>query len=281
MSTRRHRRARGASHSNTRRGGVPHLPVTPGPPRRGTETALPADTKAEFMTPSLLSLLSQDVSRLDQVRRDVCDPGASTDQLRKTALWLVSVNEQLQADLARALTCPLTKLLDRDAWMVYANDYITERPTALLFIDLDRFKTVNDSYGHRVGDAVLAEQGQRLHRWCINLGGCAGRLGGDEFLAVVPDGRSLTRNVDSLREELLQPIRLRGMPAALKVGASIGVARTRGGGGDLQGLIDAADIAMYRIKGSGRGRRRVRERRRWFASTLGSLPHRAVLPGAA
>jgi diguanylate cyclase (GGDEF)-like protein/PAS domain S-box-containing protein len=119
-----------------------------------------------------------------------------------------------------------------------------ERP-ALLLIDLDGFKDVNDSYGHHVGDAVLAGVADRL-RACLPPGGTAARIGGDEFAVLLPgaDREEAQAIADRFGRQLEDPFLIDGRP--LRARASVGVAA-----GD-QVLLQDADAAMYRAKRAGR-----------------------------
>ncbi len=124
-------------------------------------------------------------------------------------------------------------------------------PVAAIFVDVDRFKVVNDLYGHAVGDQVLREVALRLSE-AVGDDGEVGRLGGDEFVVVVrgaPSGR-LERLTDSV---------LRGVGPTIDVGhrrfplsVSVGVARAHPDSSAAV-LLDRADLAMYRAKQSGRG----------------------------
>ncbi|HUD34612.1 MAG TPA: sensor domain-containing diguanylate cyclase [Variovorax sp.] len=125
-------------------------------------------------------------------------------------------------------------------------------PLALLFIDLDGFKAVNDSLGHEVGDALLAAFAQRLGG-SLRLPDTAARLGGDEFVVVVEDV-DLHANIDGLAERILisakTPFQLSGHDC--RVSASIGIALHGPACADADLLIKAADTAMYMAKRDGK-----------------------------
>ncbi|MFF8786946.1 GGDEF domain-containing protein [Streptomyces sp. NPDC015125] len=150
---------------------------------------------------------------------------------------------------------PLTGLLTRDGWNRAADRIIRRHDrAAVLIIDLDGFKMVNDTCGHAAGDAVIAATGQRLASWC-GENGIAGRLGGDEFVVVVRDGPRLAAALADLGALLREPVDYRG--GRLSVGASIGAAQVA----DLdsptrEAAMGAADAAMYQVKGHGRSGRR-------------------------
>ncbi|MGW7266383.1 EAL domain-containing protein [Streptomyces sp. NPDC054842] len=135
----------------------------------------------------------------------------------------------------------------------------TDRGTAVLFIDLDGFKAVNDTIGHQAGDELLVQAARRLQD-SVRQGDTAARLGGDEFAAlIVGDGardrsareRHIMDLADRLRITLSQPYAIDGND--VRVAASIGVAFAEPGlgAGELQ---RNADLAMYRAKGAGKGR---------------------------
>lgn len=124
---------------------------------------------------------------------------------------------------------------------------------AVLFIDLDRFKTLNDSYGHGFGDSVLRAVGARLHTRCRREDTLA-RLGGDEFLLILeqlPTAGLAARIAASLLETLERPLQL-DSGHEVYVGASIGIALYPDDGHTAAELIRNADAAMYRAKSSGR-----------------------------
>ncbi len=128
-------------------------------------------------------------------------------------------------------------------------------PTAVLFIDLDKFKVINDSLGHGVGDKVLQIIGARL-RGNIRRGDTVGRLGGDEFAVIAHDvsGPDEARRLaEHIREQLNQPVVVEGR--SLHIDASVGIviadaADAREG----EDLLRDADLAMYQAKTRGRGR---------------------------
>ncbi len=128
-----------------------------------------------------------------------------------------------------------------------------ERGFAVLMIDLDGFKQVNDTWGHAAGDKVLAAVGERA-RACVRASDTVGRLGGDEFLAILPDTQRVgaLQVAEKLREALSRPYSI-GKPAA-HLGASIGVSYYGEDGTDAQALQRAADAALYEAKRRGKNR---------------------------
>lgn len=128
-----------------------------------------------------------------------------------------------------------------------------QRPTALLYIDLDRFKTVNDNLGHEAGDKLLIEVAQRLRR-CVRDADTVARLGGDEFTLILPDLSAPTAAAAvaaNVLKALTRSIRLQGHD--IVIGGSIGIAVAPDDGDDRETLERHADIAMYHAKEKGRG----------------------------
>ncbi|GGK46830.1 bifunctional diguanylate cyclase/phosphodiesterase [Salinarimonas ramus] len=130
---------------------------------------------------------------------------------------------------------------------------------AVLCVDLDHFKSVNDLHGHAVGDAVLVEAGRRM-RPLLSAGATLARLGGDEFAIVKPLRDRAAGEAVALGERLLKAFEgefvLDGGVRA-RPGASIGLAISPEDGTDPQRLLANADMALYRAKSEGRGRLRT------------------------
>jgi diguanylate cyclase (GGDEF)-like protein len=123
-------------------------------------------------------------------------------------------------------------------------------PAAVLLLDVDRFKEVNDALGHERGDLLLQELGARLHRVCE--GEVVARLGGDEFAILLAgsaeEASALAARIHAALEE---PFDLNGF--ALEIAASIGVAASPEHGADVDTLVQHADVAMYVAKGAHAG----------------------------
>jgi diguanylate cyclase (GGDEF)-like protein len=132
-----------------------------------------------------------------------------------------------------------------------------DRKIGLLYIDLDGFKTVNDTFGHPCGDELVRQTAARLEASVRQVDTVA-RLGGDEFAVIIFDIKGL-RTAEELCERLLgelgQPFNLMGNQ--VHVGASIGVAISSGPDTDPDDLLRRADIALYEAKKNGRGRHEV------------------------
>ncbi|MBT2186756.1 EAL domain-containing protein [Sphingobium nicotianae] len=124
---------------------------------------------------------------------------------------------------------------------------------ALLLLDLDRFKEVNDTMGHPAGDALLRQVAQRLLR-LIGTSGKVGRLGGDEFKIVLPsmsDQMELTKLAQSIIHTVSQPYSIDG--SQVIIGVSIGIAIAPTDGTNTETLTRNADLALYAAKADGRG----------------------------
>lgn len=153
-----------------------------------------------------------------------------------------------------AQTDPLTELPNRSGFMAAIDaEILRDRPFALLCVDLDRFKEVNDKLGHPVGDALLRDVAARM-RGVLRADDMLARLGGDEFVV-------LQRNVLDVRDtaELASRIvDVAGRPFSVEahridIGASVGIAHAPSDGAGRDELHRKADVALYRAKAAGRG----------------------------
>jgi diguanylate cyclase (GGDEF)-like protein/PAS domain S-box-containing protein len=126
-------------------------------------------------------------------------------------------------------------------------------PCAILFLDLDGFKPVNDTFGHPKGDAVLQAVAKRLVDE-VGADGHVGRMGGDEFAIVVPDAQS-RRTVENMADRIIQSIKEPYVidQTEICIGVSIGCAFGPVDGATVDDLILKADLALYQAKDSGRG----------------------------
>ncbi len=123
-----------------------------------------------------------------------------------------------------------------------------------MYIDLDRFKEINDTFGHAVGDQVLLEAAARMSG-CVRDSDSVGRVGGDEFLVLLQEVGSEDAAVmvgDKIRTSLNQPFIIGD--TTLSISASIGIALYPEQGCDVNKLARNADIAMYHVKEHGRNK---------------------------
>jgi len=167
----------------------------------------------------------------------------------------VTERANARAELERRATYdPLTGALNRASVLQRLEaQLITATSLGVIFIDLDRFKEVNDQFGHSAGDKLLVEV---VHRVRDNIRGAdtLGRFGGDEFLVVCPEGdmAALTRVATRITNALAEPLDLDD--SAISIHASIGIATSNDGAASAESLIADADTAMYVAKRHGNGR---------------------------
>lgn len=167
---------------------------------------------------------------------------------------IVELEEELRI---RASHDALTDTWNRGAIMQLLEQELArarreKAPTSVMMLDLDRFKSINDNYGHRAGDEVLREMVERVKRALRPYDAC-GRYGGEEFLVVLPkcDLESAARVAERARSAMADAdVSTEG--ASLKVTFSVGVACTTEHGDALAPLIEAADKALYGAKRAGR-----------------------------
>jgi len=215
-----------------------------------TRAALPSGT---IDVPALVKLVDAAYVAFDQER----ERNDRTSLL--TCEEMDALNDQLR-ELAHH--DPLTGLPNRLAFSEFTRSAVARskrgEPFALLLVDLDRFKAINDTLGHAMGDALLCEVASRLKR-CVREGDLVVRMGGDEF-AIVQLSSNLAASAAALARRLVRslsaPYTVRGVH--MTVGASVGVVLS-----DLDTDIDVllrnADQALYRAKNEGRCTWRVFE----------------------
>lgn len=188
-------------------------------------------------------------------------------------LWAARWSEKHQARIAVAHDITERKQMEERLTHMAGHDQLTNLPNrvllqdrlltalasarrersnlSLLFIDVDGFKPVNDSYGHSVGDKLLQQIAQRLSA-CVRVSDTVGRLGGDEFLVLlsgIAAADDVVRVAEKIRLELTRPYQLDGL--CLSIAPSIGIAHYPEHGENDQQLIQSADQAMYQAKKAG------------------------------
>src|SRR5215208_870069 len=181
------------------------------------------------------------------------------DRLEQAVTQLETLQEQLHH---QAFHDPLTDLPNRALFMDRVRRELgrAHGQVAVLFVDVDDFKTVNDSLGHGVGDALLISIAERL-RSCVRPGDVVARLGGDEFAVMLPDVADPVGQGRTIASRILDGFKL---PVAagtelVSVHLSVGIAASLQSGGDSDELIRNADVAMYQAKSKGKGRFEVFE----------------------
>jgi diguanylate cyclase (GGDEF)-like protein len=191
--------------------------------------------------------------------RMICEPVG--DDIAATFIDVTDSKAKEQQMESIAWSDPLTGVLNRRGFERDAAQRLTDSPDdatgALLFIDLNEFKDINDRYGHTIGDQLLTIAAERLRK---SLRSCdiIGRPGGDEFVALVPDVNA--KVADKLAQRLTQ-----ALEASYNIGsetmtcaASIGLALYPENANTLTGLLREADQAMYRAKARCRGATELR-----------------------
>jgi diguanylate cyclase (GGDEF)-like protein/PAS domain S-box-containing protein len=194
---------------------------------------------------------------------DITEDHARAEALRLANQLAEQRNRDLEAARARmeygALHDALTGLANRrylEQMQQAAEDSRVKGPNgpAILLLDLDRFKQINDVFGHGAGDHVLRHTADLL-RNCEVPGAFPARVGGDEFAVFLPDppdDAELVRLATRLIDQVSQPTTYEGYEC--RVGLSIGIARAEGEGFDGNRLLRDADLALYRAKSEGRRR---------------------------
>ena len=174
------------------------------------------------------------------------------DRLEQAVNKLQSLQDQLHH---QAYHDPLTDLPNRTLFMERVREELDGGAAAVLFVDVDDFKTVNDSLGHGVGDALLVSVAERL-RGCVRPEDTVARLGGDEFAIMLPgvgdplvDGRAVARRILKAFE-----LPVEAGSELVSVHLSVGLASSNQSGGDSDQLIRNADVAMYQAKSKGKAR---------------------------
>ena len=169
-----------------------------------------------------------------------------------TALLIYQSTQQALRRAHEASHDGLTHLLNRRTFDNHLSGFLASNPDdvrgAILLLDLDGFKEINDRLGHQTGDMVLVGIAEQLTQSAPEAAVVA-RLGGDEFAVLIPDVGSEASTiaiVEQLRTELTRPIVVDGFP--LSVGVSIGLAFAPTHGRTPEDLLSAADVAMYRAK---------------------------------
>ena len=193
----------------------------------------------------------------------IASPYVESSQLYcMVQLFDISERQKKDALLYRAAHHdPVTGLLNRHGLLQELARCVSRAAAAhgecaVFFIDLDRFKRINDTFGHETGDQLLCQFAQRLQA-LLSAQAVLARFGGDEFIIVLPGAGAARARIDGQRiiEALAAPFELPLQTTA--VSASIGVACYRQHGASADALIRNADIAMYEAKKAGRGHLRL------------------------
>ncbi len=192
--------------------------------------------------------------RLLAVARDVTEREEALERLKAYMRQAEEARERAEYD---ALHDSLTGLPNRTLFQEQLAQAIAKgaregAPAALLLVDLDRFKEINDTFGHAFGDAILQRLRPRLES-AAGTGTTVARLGGDEFAVVLPaaDEGAAVSAAQRVLSAIQRPFSLDA--CRLRIGASIGIAIYPNHGSDSSALLRQADLAMYRAKRHGGG----------------------------
>ena len=196
-----------------------------------------------FYREDMLLLLSEEQNLIDLIATDL---GRWLEQMQaEQRIVQIATHDGLTALPNRTL------LRDRIA-QALAHNRRSQEQAAVLFIDLDHFKIINDSLGHAVGDALLQEVAERLNA-TVRGEDTVARQGGDEFIVLLPNLASAS-DVEAVAQKILdtliQPYQINDQE--LHIGGSIGIALFPSDGEDVDTLLKNSDIAMYHAKESGR-----------------------------
>lgn len=230
-------------------------------------------------TASIANLVALALAAWERQRSQVALQSAYEEvenKIRERTGELAEVNQQLRAEILachvtekklmhQASHDPLTGLANRNLFMQRLDSAIDcsqqdRSLLAVLFIDLDRFKLVNDTLGHAIGDRLLIAISHRLQA-CLRSHDLVARLGGDEFTILlnrIENANDAVQVADRIQRELNVPFHLSGHE--IDMSASIGIAFNFKGYERSEELLHSADVTMYRAKSSGKGRYEICDR---------------------
>lgn len=200
------------------------------------------DEKLQVKARAELNMIAIQENTIENLKRQAGDTERQLTEMRERTKKL-------------AETDPLTGLKNRISIEQYLLKLVRDNvPFSLLFMDFDRFKAINDTCGHTIGDQILIEQSKRIHR-LAGMNRVVGRLGGDEF--VVVDSSENFEETLSFAKELLREI---AMPVLTDNGSvsatsSMGISRYPDHASSARRLMSLADIALYAAKKAGGGNR--------------------------
>jgi len=204
----------------------------------------------------VLATVTRELRRLAAAARGVGEGGAAPFVASQRRDELGDLSRSFAEMQRRLLTDPLTGLANREALVRRVEDRIVQqrrrgdpRPFGLLFVDINRFKTINDEFGHDVGDAVLRELGRRL-RAAVRADDLVARFAGDEFLVLL-DSTGRREDAEQVRvhleQVLRQPLEVLTGSTSLEpaLGGAVGLAMYPEDGQDVDTLVRHADQQMY------------------------------------
>jgi two-component system, cell cycle response regulator len=171
------------------------------------------------------------------------------------------LRNSVHASLELAVTDPLTKLhnrryLDNHLSALFEESTLRGLPVSVLLLDIDHFKSINDTYGHDAGDEVLREFANRVRALTRGIDIVA-RFGGEEVVVLMPDTplEGAHTVAERIRERIgATPFSIHRGTRTVEITVSIGVAARRAEDGEADALLKRADLALYKAKGDGRDR---------------------------
>lgn len=217
---------------------------------RDTVCTILEEEAGRLATPAEVLSYAKHIVRVSSDASLVQVARAFDTRMRHLALDLISEREALQH---LALHDPLTGLPNRVLVYDRINQAVlaakrNQTPFAILVVDLDGFKSVNDNFGHSAGDRVLQQISARLVD-AVRSSDTVGRWGGDEFVVVYAGVDQAAARIMAARlvKAIKAPLDIEGQ--SVTVGATVGVATYPAAGDDVHSLLEAADRGMYRVKG--------------------------------
>ena len=249
----------GYSREDLASGGIRWADMTPPEYRSADERAINELTNTGSCTPYEKEFIRQDGQRIPVLLSSAMLEG-SREQGLSFVLDLSArkeAEEQVRhmADHDALTGLPNRALLKDRMDQAIAGAHRNRSRVAILFIDLDYFKNINDSLGHHIGDVVLQMTAQRLQS-CLREGDSVARLGGDEFVLSLPlpsntdDAARVARVAQKALDVLAQPFNVEGQE--LHISGSVGISLYPEDGSDVETLMRTADTAMYHAKEMGR-----------------------------
>lgn len=221
-----------------------------------TKRKIERERRSRKEAEQLLEGKSREIFEMNVQLKDLNDGLESLVHERTAALKksIARIERQRKTAEYMARHDQLTELPNRR----FINEFLEEKPenwqgASLLYLDLDRFKQINDAFGHSAGDALLKEVAHRLKGYAPK-GSVTARIGGDEFIILVPPeyGDSVAiKLAEQIVTRLQEPVHFEG--SVLRFGASVGIAHNHPDHNTHEDLMIEADFALYNAKGAGRG----------------------------
>lgn len=211
----------------------------------------------KFMEDSKVAIEERDIERIDELYKKIEDLENENRKLRKKIYTsrhiLESLEDKFKEYKKLSFIDPLTGLLNRRAFDEEINRLKDKIPFSIIYLDIDDFKIINDTYGHTIGDEVLKEIGEILNNF-IRKDTKAFRLGGEEFAILLPevDDKNSYKIAERIRK-VIENHNIRKDDKIISYTASFGITTFKKGE-NVDELLKRADEAMYKAKKSGKNR---------------------------